>query len=64
MASTFRASNPLRNASLLSEPFLMDEIPFHTVEFEGFVTWDVLWLRDQTGTTFGPKVNCVRQVDY
>ena len=37
---------------------------FHSVEFEGFVTSDIRGLRDQICTTFSPKVDCVRQVDF
>jgi len=36
----------------------------HSAEFEGFVASDIRGLRDQICTTFGPKVNCVRQVDF
>jgi len=39
-------------------------IPHHTVEHEGFVDPGSGVLRDQTCTTYGPKVNCMRQVDF
>ena len=35
-----------------------------TVNIEGFVASDIPGLRGQICTTFGPNVNCVRQVDF
>jgi len=39
-------------------------ITVHSVEFEEFVPSRFGGLRGQIGTTQGPKVNCVRQVDF
>ena len=36
----------------------------HSVEYEGFNASDIRGLRDQICSAFGPKVNCVRQVDF
>ena len=36
----------------------------HSVESEGFNASDIRGLRDQICSAFGPKVNCVRQVDF
>jgi len=36
----------------------------HTVEFAGFVPPEFWGIRDQICTTWGPKVNCVRRVDF
>ena len=36
----------------------------NTVEFKGFVASDIRGSRDQICTTEGPKIDCVRQVDF
>ena len=36
----------------------------HSVEFAGFVAWDIRGLGDHICTTQDPNVNCVRQVDF
>ena len=37
---------------------------YHTVDYEGFVPFNFGGLRDQICTSYGPKVDCVRQVDF
>ena len=36
----------------------------HSVDFEGFDPADFRGVRDQICTTYGPKLNCARQVDF
>ena len=41
-----------------------ETLEVQTVDFAGFVAPNVGGLRDQICTTQGPKVDCVRQVDF